>query len=963
MAVNEEIDDSPVDDQTSVGFDGGLPQDAELEAQLRAIASGLLASTDISKLLETFANTLGGLLDCSRVLVFRQSSLRKRANLVEWHESAQHPLDEKLLANIVQQFRAKALKYRGVLQFRAMPDGPPWAKAVLKSEATYLAVTSLRHVDNPVATVILLRNEDQGAWSPEEISVLKYLCDVVAKVIARDSIAQLQNQGILVPEVSEQTSLYRRMVENADALIFSTDTKHGLTYINQRSSEFFGVPPEDFIGQQHIQWVDLLHVADRERIWEKLKQAQAAASGFEDEARVINHVTGEQRWLIIRYTPVIDLDGRTIGWDGFASDTTRRIEAQQALTSQGKRVRALYSVSSAIRGYFDTVSIANGGLAALCEATGADAAFCFVAQSNSEIPQLVAQHGLSKRLVNELESNEKLPAVASYVVDDGSPAIIDDLRTDPRASSRWVEEENMRSAIVVPIRLEESSLGAIGLFHREPAHFSSADVMLVTAAANQIGLAARQANLFAAYRKQTRNLAALYRLSHELSGSQTLEQIFGKAFSIIRDEIGVKRLWLGLLNETGTRIVGQGAMGPGWKRRLVEMNVEVIGKNHPIAQVVRTRRSRILSNPDEILDEFGVKRFFSRFSFNAVGLIPLVAAGQLLGVLAFQPSSMKRQEQEEEMTLLGSLASEIAAAILAKRFDERVAEGEKMRTTGLLAAGIAHNFNNLLQAILGQASLLELQQLNSEQVGRAAGIINDAAAKGATLVRQLMSFAHLEEPHKEFCDVNQFIEMSRERLAGVLDDSQKLKFTLAESNMRAHVDSTQLLRILSSLLTNASEASPSESTIEIFSNTISVTKEAPHFEVPLGDYVRIGVRDNGAGMDEVSRRRCFEPFYTTKDLDPASGLSMSGAGLGLAAAFALARKNGGRLVVDSRKGHGSVFTLYLPVAEPVLVKGANANIEKLQGNNSVPHEPSLTTTEVHTDSTNPGEIGLGPKRN
>lgn len=266
------------------------------------------------------------------------------------------------------------------------------------------------------------------------------------------------------------------------------------------------------------------------------------------------------------------------------------------------------------------------------------------------------------------------------------------------------------------------------------------------------------------------------------------------------------------------------------------------------------------------------------------------------------------------MTLLSSLASEIAAAILAKRFDDRVAEAEKMRTAGLLAAGIAHNFNNLLQAILGQASLLELQQLKQEQILRAAGIINEAAAKGATLVRQLMSFAHLEEPHKDSCAVNHLLKQTAKQLERNIKEGQSIRFSLGKDIATVYADSTQILRIISSLISNASEASSDDAEIEIFSDEISVSREAPHFEVPYGKYVRLGVRDDGKGMDEATRRRCFEPFFTTKDLDPSSGLSMSGAGLGLAAAFALARKNGGRLVVDSRVGHGSVFTLYLPVA-------------------------------------------------
>jgi PAS domain S-box-containing protein len=896
-----------------------ISSSADALAYVRDISERLRSTKDIAEVFSILASSLGSLVSPCRVLIFRLSSMQKSAQITEWHQPDIGSLSQESLVSLVKEFRGKAMQHPGVLQFRAQADGPRWAQAVRAAGATFVLAQAIRHVENPVATIVLLRSEEHGAWTKDDLTVIKSLTQAVAATISQRALSSVIREDDVHANQNTSAShgLYQRLIEQANALLFHADGQHRIRYINQRALEFFGVPPEDFVAGEGVCWTELLHVADREKFRSKLSETANTRTGIEEEARILNHITGAERWILIRYTPFFSEDGAVIGWDGFATDTTRRREAQQALASQSKRVRALYSVSSAIRGYFDTVNIASGGLAALCEATGADAAFCFVAHSSLERPQLIAHHGLSARCLQEFERSKNIPAVAAYVADDGAPAVIDDLRTDPRASSRWAEEEGLRSAVVVPIRLEDTSLGTIGLFHKEGSHFSSADVMLVSAAANQIGLAARQANLFTAYRKQTRNLAALYRLSHELSGSQSLEQIFNRAFSIIRDEIGVKRLWLGLLNETGTRIIGQGAMGPGWKRRLVEMNVEVIGRDHPIAQVVNTRKPRVLTNPEEILDEFGVKRFFSRFSFNAIGLIPLVAAGQLLGVLAFQPSSAKKAVQEEEMTLLGSLASEIAAAILAKRFDDRVAEAEKMRTAGLLAAGIAHNFNNLLQAILGQASLLELQQLQPAQITRAASIINDAAAKGATLVRQLMSFAHLEEALKEVCDVNAVLERASRNLSRNLRSGQEVVVKLGENLPTVFADSTQVMRILSSLVANASEASPENSPIEIFSDSIVVTRETPHFEVPYGKYVRIGVRDNGVGMDDATRRRCFEPFFTTKDVDPGSGLSMTGAGLGLAAAFALARKNGGRLVVDSRKGHGSVFTLYLPVATAV----------------------------------------------
>ena len=238
-----------------------------------------------------------------------------------------------------------------------------------------------------------------------------------------------------------------------------------------------------------------------------------------------------------------------------------------------------------------------------------------------------------------------------------------------------------------------------------------------------------------------------------------------------------------------------------------------------------------------------------------------------------------------------------------------------MRAAGLLAAGIAHNFNNLLQGVLGQASLLELYANNPEQIIKSSKIISDSAAKGATLVKQLLSFAYLEEAFKEDFGVNELIERNKITFQRQLKAEQFIRYNLKENLTKTRSDQKQVIRIVSALLANASEAMDDSGVVEIFTDFVEVSESNSKYEVPFGKYVIIGIRDDGKGMDLETKKRCFEPFFTTKNVDPSSGLSLSGGGMGLAASYALAKKNGGRLVVDSRLGHGSLFTLYIPVAD------------------------------------------------
>lgn len=897
-----------------------------------ALSEALLSSSEEKVVLARTAEHIGCFLGASRCIVSLENSNAsaqiKTQPPIEWAAESPDARFDASVEKLSESIRAVTRRQSHVLLLspEELLERFPSEKNVFNAlQISQIAAFSSRRHGMPQASVVVFGDEQSPEWDVSDREFLEHCGRLLAVALERcqkqslESTREVDQASALLaasPAVNSEER-YRRLVEHSDAIIFHCDPKHTITFVSRRALDFFGVAPEDFLAGTPVRWFDLAHLEDRERVKKQAVESAHTAHNFEEEFRVINHITGKERWLLAKFVPVRAANGKVLGWDGFGIDITARREAQQALNAQSKKVRALYTVSSAIRGYLDPANISTRGLAALCDATGASAGLCFLyeQQETENDLQLIAHHGFSTEFDSRVQAASSLPSLSKFVAQNGQSIVVPDIRSDPRASRFLAEDEGMRSAVLVPISVEEEILGTIGLFHTDIAKFDGGDVMLVAAAANQIGLAARQAKLFTAYKKQTKNLAALYRLSHELSGFLSLEEIFHKAFDVIKAEVGLSRIWLGLLNETNTRIIGQAAFGPGWKRRLVEINVEIEGREHPIAQVVASRSAIIIEDPEEVLSEFGVKRFFSRFSTNSVGLVPLISGGQVLGVLAFQAGAGEPKIDKSELRLLSSLASEIAAVLLSKRLEERVGASEKMRTAGLLAAGIAHNFNNLLQAILGQASLLELQGKDQPPIERAAKIINDAAIKGASLVKQLLSFANLEEPSAELADINAVIERNKESLRRQLGDEQELQFQLADSLPKTFADPEQVMRILNSLTKNATEASPAKGRIEIFSDSITVDRDSPHYEVPYGEYIRIGIRDEGEGMDPETKRRCFEPFFTTKDVDPSSGLSMSGAGLGLAAAYALARKNGGRLVVDSRKGHGSVFTLYIPISE------------------------------------------------
>lgn len=988
--------------------------DEATELPARGLIEALGTSRSLKELFSVLAEYLGMALEAHRVVVLTVPPSRDRfgdkknsSAIVEWclePEAASRSADEALV-RLARRIQSAARISRSPMVFpklgSSLETNDLMPDLACISATTFLALTNFNGA-TALATVIVFRNDENVEWSEADVAFLVDLFDSLVPLIgsfvlpqvvlpasaegaglsgrraaarteddltgATGQLAEAPNQlPANVFEHPAQTRAllerYHRLIEHSDAVIFNTDPGFVLTYLSRRSLDLLGITPEEFSARTQLRWFDLVHHDDRLRVEQRAFEMKSSVSSFEDEFRVINQVTGRVRWLLAKLVPIIEADGKVAGWDGFAIDTTTRREALEALNIQSKKIRALYTVSTAIRGYLDPANIASRGLSSLCDATGADAALCYLyPASGPRRLNLSAQHGFSADLADKIEAIPNLGHLAAFVSQNRQPVVIPDIGDDPRTIEMSADDDVPRSLVMVPVAVEDQVLGALGLFSQQIARFDGGDVMLISAAANQIGLAARQAYLFSAYRKQTKNLAALYRMSHELSKNLPLDQIFQHAFTIIRDELGLKRLWLGLLNETGTRIIGQSAYGSGWKRQLVEINVEVSGREHPIARVVSSGRPVVIDNAAEVLREFGVKRIFSRLAINAVTLVPLKYNDQVLGVLAVQPNTGEAVHDEEALTLLGSLSNEIAAILMTKRLEERIDQGEKMRTASLLAAGIAHNFNNLLQAMMGQASLLEMQRVSENQVKRAAKIITESAQKGATLVKQLLSVAHLEEPQFELCDINDVIERSLRSFANLLRAEQTITLKLEEQLPKTSVDPSHLVRILGSLISNASEAMERQGVVEVFTEALTVDRNSPHYEVPFGRYVRVGVKDNGTGMDEETRRRCFEPFFTTKDIDPGSGLSLSGAGLGLAAAYALARRNRGRMTVESKAGQGSMFTIYLPVLDasaqhPANLEGQSAGQPGVKpGSLSGPVNNAITVERLQSGEAKPEPV-------
>ena len=320
--------------------------------------------------------------------------------------------------------------------------------------------------------------------------------------------------------------------------------------------------------------------------------------------------------------------------------------------------------------------------------------------------------------------------------------------------------------------------------------------------------------------------------------------------------------------------------------------------------------------------------------------VAVLSHGTMIGVVCHEHRGDHRVFTLEEKDFAASIADVVSLVLEESKrvaLEEQLRHAQKMEAIGLLAGGISHDFNNLLNIIVGYAELTSRVLPADHPAAPHVEKIATACLRASELIRKILTFSRGQVLRVEFLEFGSVLRDFSTLLTRVLGEDIEIVVASADEAMIVEADRTQLEQILLNLCTNARQAMPRGGRLTLDARPAELQAEL------TGRYVHLRVTDTGHGIDDATMLRLWEPFFTTK---------AEGTGLGLSMVYGIVRQHGGLIRAESRVGHGSTFHIFLPLYdEPVARRPLPAPARDVRGHETLlvaEDEASIRELMTHT---------------
>ena len=244
---------------------------------------------------------------------------------------------------------------------------------------------------------------------------------------------------------------------------------------------------------------------------------------------------------------------------------------------------------------------------------------------------------------------------------------------------------------------------------------------------------------------------------------------------------------------------------------------------------------------------------------------------------------------------------------LQKKLEEQVIQSQKMDAIGLLASGVAHDFNNILGGIIGYIELLRIKYANDEYLLSVLDSMEKAGERATTLIDKLLTFSKSKDVKKEPLNINEHIRNVIDIISRSMPKNIKINLSLSPDIPIINANPTQIEQVIMNICINAFQAIGDKGgEVDIATERFFPDDEflSYHYGFKKAEYILISISDTGPGMSDEVKKKIFEPFFTTKE---------NGTGLGLSTVYNIVESHGGKIILYTMEGEGTTFNIYLPV--------------------------------------------------
>jgi PAS domain S-box-containing protein len=634
-----------------------------------------------------------------------------------------------------------------------------------------------------------------------------------------------------------------------------------LIYISPSCKRITGYAPDQFIVDPGL-WERIVHPDDRSHFADHYHEVKRLRSGLL-EYRIVRS-DGDIRWIEHACQPVFDDKENFLGTRGSNRDITDRKQAEEHLAERVMLAELSADIGSAVSRQDNLHNMLQECSEALVRHLEAAFARIWILNPVANVLELQASAGMYTRIdgsharvpvgngnIGMIALNRK-PHVTNSIVEDGFDQ-----------DQEWAIGKELTAFAGHPLTINDKLVGVMALFSRKP--LADATLNALAAVANGIALGIE--------RKQTENA-----LRESDAFIKNILESVNEGFIVLDRSFNIL-----LCNSA--------------YQQLFDVTTQSLAEKHCY------EISRHLDRPCyECGEDCAPYNTFMTGEPQTACHKRTVAGGKS-AILEVKSYPMKNEAGNVVSVIV------ILTDVTEKNMlEQQLHQSQKMEAIGTLAGGVAHDFNNILMAIMGFSELAKMDMPPNDPHLQHIEHIISSAQRAANLTRGLLAFSRKQVIEPRPLNLNDIVQNVEKLLRRLIGEDIVFTTRLTSRTLIAMADPGQIEQVLMNLSTNARDALPGGGTITISTEEVELDGDfvSAHELEQVGRYALLSVSDTGAGMDEQTREKIFEPFFTTKQVG-------KGTGLGLSIVYGIIKQHNGYISCSSTLGSGTTFNIYLPI--------------------------------------------------